>query len=1121
MQKRNHYSLIKSGLILILQTFTSSMEISYELPVIPNAETICEIKVGHGIILTTDSKAYTYRIQKASSATYEADKITDMLQTGTVRSCATGLNFALLGNSKVHSFDFFPYPLKIYGENIGGTGANVPFVLPEGPGVNYGLSEVITNRSLFLVAMDTNPLPNQYKAFRMPLVQILGLNSVFNLLERPTDLAFKNGTFHFIVGYSGGQREIFDHTNPSLSTRHGKLHGNLLQEFSIAAASMNKNFYISAQTGILEIVKFTDTSTKAEINLSSHSLSPIVKKISTVPKSDYVVVLDANGDKVALFNFVAPTESPQIYTFKKGFKTDMVVMNFIRKIVFLDSSRNKLTVMETKNYPCLGDCATCDFAFNTKGCTSCDQGKTHDEEFLCIPDPHQCETRTFFSKKREKCIPCPENCKFCNGNYFEETGFCTLCEEGFSLEYTGKCISCSVEPDNPACRYKQIYLHPLFTMVNRKQRVFEFKMVFEIKLFLQKVSKSTTEDIFPMNQFFKIKYFDENVKEEVDHNNFTAVARGKVVTITLGTSFPDKALNASIEFNGDLPFLMEEGYAFDSLIINKTYSIEFVTAEKILQMELEDKEKNNLKPIKVVSMTVVTGSLITTTITFAFSRILFFLVKYFQIIDILLNLGKIKIKFGERLEKTFNFLENLKLPGIPEEFINMMKTKNPRVYYSKRDVGKLTSKNEDVFIISGNIGITCLSAVICWVIVKFMIRYVLKKIEGDNTRAKLEDQLIIGKRMNKVIKEKKRDGVFVSFIFWLVNMIFKFGFDIYYFDFQLVAFTELSHHKISNFFFQPFDLICSYILSLIIIIVILIELENAYMIMKTGAGEERVKTMNKHKRAILGYYSASLSQEQKFKGSCLFVWSNIRFTIIMALVAGFSFSGVVQVSLILVVDIIFFVYFLKESGKSGFFWGNFTKMNYWMREICILIIILIFLIFGWFEGVEKFEKSWVYQILEVLVVLSVFLTAICEVFSGCFYCFWIIFKHFENKGKNSKEKCSAKNKNKKKVLEKLVKEKSAKNKKKEIFVKKNQSYFSNGQNALNLEKSFTNSPIYGKLMDRKRRREERRKRIDSREQRSRRSNHVSSTKQVLSIFSKSTRYVNRRRSPGLGDLLGS
>lgn len=78
-----------------------------------------------------------------------------------------------------------------------------------------------------------------------------------------------------------------------------------------------------------------------------------------------------------------------------------------------------------------------------------------------------------------------------------------------------------------------------------------------------------------------------------------------------------------------------------------------------------------------------------TVISGAGSSSLVYLIKLFQILDILGNLSKINIPFGSGLQKTFDFVNNLRVPKIG--FLEKLSpiTDNDIVYFRRGERGKL------------------------------------------------------------------------------------------------------------------------------------------------------------------------------------------------------------------------------------------------------------------------------------------------------------------------------------------------------------------------------------------------------------------------------------------------
>ncbi len=80
---------------------------------------------------------------------------------------------------------------------------------------------------------------------------------------------------------------------------------------------------------------------------------------------------------------------------------------------------------------------------------------------------------------------------------------------------------------------------------------------------------------------------------------------------------------------------------------------------------------------------------------------LIYLIKFFQILDILGNLSKINIEFGSITDEIFEFINGLGVPVIPFLF-NMSPIKpNDVKYFRRGQIGKVANENGDLFVFSG------------------------------------------------------------------------------------------------------------------------------------------------------------------------------------------------------------------------------------------------------------------------------------------------------------------------------------------------------------------------------------------------------------------------------------
>lgn len=342
----------KSLLFLFGQGLSISLTKEYDIPLTYAPDTICVSPDIYAVLALKDSDCIAYHL-KENNKTFFLPHTVNKGSSSKATTCTIRYHIGLATGPKVTSFDWLPYTVSSGGELLGGTGASFPFLLPEGAGINYGPSDTVANTTYFIVAMDSSP-NSVFQAFRIPVIQLLGSNVPFSLLEKPTDLAFKNGTFHFVVGYIGSKREIFDVTNPFLTSRHEKLHGDLLEESSISTGSKSVDYYVAALTGILEVVRFTQATIKKEIQLGNE-LSPNLKKIEIVPNSDIVFLLDVSGYKIGMVRFLDQNPSITIEEVSNNgeFISDIGVENLKGLLVLSDTALKKISIFKIEEYPCL------------------------------------------------------------------------------------------------------------------------------------------------------------------------------------------------------------------------------------------------------------------------------------------------------------------------------------------------------------------------------------------------------------------------------------------------------------------------------------------------------------------------------------------------------------------------------------------------------------------------------------------------------------------------------------------------------------------------------------------------------------------------------------------------
>lgn len=300
------------------QSLSNRLTLDFEIPLPVTVDAICPTLLTYALIALKGTGCLMYKVEENKNNYYMTYAI-DLGHLDIWSSCTTSsLHMALAVGSKVKTFDWIPPENGIEDVPVGGTGSIYTYPLPEGTGIRYGPTDAVDTSIFFLVAMFTNPDPSGYKAYKIPFIPGMTPNLEFNLATRPIDLSFKNGTFHFIVTYDGDKREIFDSTNPTLSSVHNKLHGSTLMEFSLTTTSKNRDYYISSLIGLLEVVRFTQTTIKNGIILTGSPVSQVLTKIIAIPNSDLIALLDGSKDKIAILNFLSQTQEFEVLEFADG-----------------------------------------------------------------------------------------------------------------------------------------------------------------------------------------------------------------------------------------------------------------------------------------------------------------------------------------------------------------------------------------------------------------------------------------------------------------------------------------------------------------------------------------------------------------------------------------------------------------------------------------------------------------------------------------------------------------------------------------------------------------------------------------------------------------------------------
>lgn len=405
----------------------------------------------------------------------------------------------------------------------------------------------------------------------------------------------------------------------------------------------------------------------------------------------------------------------------------------------------------------------------------------------------------------------------------------------------------------------------------------------------------------------------------------------------------------------------------------------------------------------------------------------FTILRWFQILEILGNINKINVDVGkgkvsallELLEEIGNlnlsFLDWSKIkplaPNVSEEKIRVENEEDSRIleyktvehsfilsakqprnlienpYIHEEDIeyetyrrgsrGKVGQERAEVFLIEGETGTVAFITIILWLVT-----------------------IIVGPRCSP--KNKCMS---------IVNYIYLLLFNIFYFDFEFVAVSELAFHEINTT--QPFYLNLSYVMSVFMINILVFESLNSFVLFNKLKKLDGSKAALKKYKESLGYLDEQLFDKYcegmnllAIRRGSIFMWMmNFRFIMMIVLIVCFQIMNSTQIALLVLGNGIYFVYFMIKVFKFEIFDSKILKIKFLTQEVSIMVLLTLYLFFDLTESTD-IKGNLLGDFLEYLAIVSVLLTALSELLHAM-YCIGLqvhqSIKKCREKKKNSVE----------------------------------------------------------------------------------------------------------------------
>ena len=666
----------------------------------------------------------------------------------------------------------------------------------------------------------------------------------------------------------------------------------------------------------------------------------------------------------------------------------------------LYASPKAFTIKECK--PCSSLCGTCSGG-TTADCVTCKyqymERKVdgtcgcHDGKYLsgsqCLecdsscsrcsgPGPSACLSCDLSSGRYlsgSTCLACDTSCKSCSGRGSNQ---CLSCDASKGRYLSGsQCLSCKFGeyPDESgtclSCSGKKWESCPEPISVSVPSSIKELTQNFTLVLTpslqdpLLSDFKITAEDLSTKNLNFSYK------KKQNQATDPLTIIR-KQLTHTQNTSqlfieFLEKMRvstteYAQISFKEPILYKTAPSEAVQKIkyFIKQEYKIPIIEGENVDQEQEEAKENFEGSRIGQIEVGTVASASIITAVLSGMQGSIFTLIRFINISGIISNLGLINIRFGSNLKLIIEYLENFKM--FEFDFLSKLsplkdsKFDDPDVdayrIKPRGSRGKVTSSNGQIFIISGqNFIVSCL-IIGLWAL-STSISYCMDK-----------KSKIVG----------------------LISFCYQILLGLVFFDDQMISFAEIAFYDYSTFRKWTPKLFLSLMISYGILILIgrefyqgfkLIKENKDLLISESDEDGKKVDTIALGERLVIEKYTEVVNLESYGPHWYFSLMDSLRFSVIQLVIASLQLLNRTQALIVLVIDLVFFHYFVMLACKHDIFRSNYLMDKTIIQECCILMFLITITLFSFTED-SDFSSSLTYKVIEVVAIIGIVGTIVAE-----------------------------------------------------------------------------------------------------------------------------------------------
>lgn len=838
-----------------------------------------------------------------------------------------------------------------------------------GEGESYRVSDVTDDGSFFFISQIVNS--KDYIAYRLNSESISKFKK-FELDYVGIGVSVYQGSPYVIfTSKDKNPRRVYDHTKAGPISNFEASHTKDHDSFERAVLSLSDHgvYVTKGNDEKIYRINFIDGTNSVIWNVPEIGFSR-TQGISRVPNTTTCFAGNVDGfvvifDCIDLSGSYKYFQSPQASVVRY-----LSVSQKYRILLLANDQANQNEFYRIDDYPCWDEfCETCD-DFKPDVCLDCKENT-----FLRLKNGKCSCNEGYWNNESLKCESCPFPCSKCNTFSLSD---CLSCSPTYFLK-DQKCVDCSLTTSlSPLCPVP-VGIQPEKENLTEKTRT--------IGLILDKIleEKLDQEEIKKINfsNIFKLSYYS---RKEDDYRTLnissSSYSKGNInlsfeeyllfsntEKIKIETVYPlNKFYNSSIS---SYPLSTQENFYF----MNQTIILEITKFDDLSEKEKKhEKKKKETKKLAEIPATLISGLTVVLLILATFSRSsLVFLMKLFQILEILSNFSKINTRLGNKLEIILVFLSEINLP----EFRLLSKMspiddlEDSEEYYKDKELylrqingqrGKMIKKNRDIFIFYGQNFILSLIMIGSWFLSLLLSLCSLKE----------------------------------NWLQKLLIMIYRMLFGFYYFDFQIICVAEISSRDILKK--QPIYLLFSLLCSMLVIFMILFDLVRASNILSKGK-ENKKEELGFHEKMVIKTYIDELCEEAVNRGETYLIFDTARFLMIQVFIATLQLLNRVQAGLILVFNSAYFCFVIWKLAKKKIFSSKFTTIRHITSEICILIVLINIFVFSLTEK-NNFEETNLHNSLEILSIICICLSVLSELVHTIESAVKMITKLFEGKKKN-------------------------------------------------------------------------------------------------------------------------